>query len=298
VEQPLRRRLLDEVVAPYCEEKLQRGLMDWNDIAVAAGRVTDVPPWDVIIVDEAQDFSANQIRTVLAHLADPFSMTFVMDAMQRIYPRFFTWAEVGITKFTNRYTLSRNHRNTRQIAAFARPIIEGLAIDDDGALPDFDACETDGPRPVVVVGKYSNQIDFVLDRLRSIVDFGGESVAFLQPRAGGWFGYLRGRLHGAGLQWTELTRASVWPTGPEAVALSTMHSAKGLEFDHVVMPGLNDQVTPHGAGEEDGQVDALRRLIAMGLGRARKSIMIGYKPEDPSVVLSLLKPDTYELVIV
>jgi superfamily I DNA/RNA helicase len=296
VEQPLRRRLLEEVVAPYTEAKRRSGALDWNDIAVAAGQVYDVPPWDVVIVDEAQDFSANQVRAVLAHLADPFSMTFVMDAMQRIYPRFFTWTEAGVDKWASRHTLTRNHRNTKQIAAFARPIVEGLTPEDDGTLPDFDQCETDGPLPLAVAGRYSDQVDYILARLEKTVDFASESVVFLQPRAGGWFDYLRKRLRAAGLPWTELTRASTWPAGPEAIALCTMHSAKGLEFDHVIMPGLNAQVTPHGTEEGDAQFDALRRLIAMGLGRARRSVIIGYKPDDPSTVLSLLKPDTFELV--
>jgi superfamily I DNA/RNA helicase len=296
MEQALRRQLLDDAVFPYTEAKEHRGVMDWNDVAVAAAHVNDVPPWDVVIIDEAQDFSANQVRAVAAHLADPFSMTFVMDAMQRIYPRYFTWAEAGITKFAKVHTLTRNHRNTKQIAAFARPIIEGLTVEDDGALPDFDACVLDGPLPTVVVGKYSDQINFILDRLLRTVPFGDESVVFLQPKGGAWFSYLRDRLRAAGLPFTELTRASVWPTGPEAIALCTIHSAKGLEFDHVIMPGLNEQVTPHGTGEGDTQFDALRRLIAMAVGRARKSIIIGYKPGDPSAVLSLLKPGTYELV--
>lgn len=296
VDQALRRRLLDEAVAPYAAAKRAKGIMDWNDIAVAAGAVDDVPPWDVIIIDEAQDFSANQVRAVLRHLNDPYSLTFVMDAAQRIYPRYFTWKEAGVPPFTKVYSLKKNHRNTKQIAAFARPLVEGLPIDDDGALPDFDACETAGPLPVVVSGKYSSQIDFILARLLHSVDLTQESVVFLQPRGGRWFDYLRSRLRAAGVPWCELTRASTWPTGPEQVALCTIHSAKGLEFDHVVMPGLNSEVTPHGTDDGDAQLDRLRRLIAMGVGRARKSVIIGYKPDDPSTVLGLLKPDTYELV--
>jgi superfamily I DNA/RNA helicase len=295
VEQALRRRLIDEAVMPFIEAKNALGVMDWNDIAVAAGRVGDVPPWDVVIIDEAQDFSANQVRAVLAHLAAPFSVTFVMDAMQRIYPRFFTWAEAGVGKFAKIHTLTHNYRNTKQIAAFARPILEGLTVEDDGAMPDFQACEVDGPLPVVVGGRYSDQVDYALKRLLRTVDFGNESVVFLQPMGGGWFNYLRQALRAAGLPWTELTRASTWPTGPEAIALSTMHSAKGLEFDHVVMPGLNNQVTP--TNEGDAQFDALRRLIAMGVGRARKSVIIGFKPDDPSAVLRTLQAGTYELVM-
>jgi superfamily I DNA/RNA helicase len=266
--------------------------MDWNDIAVAAGRVDDVPPWDVVIVDEAQDFSANQVRAMLRHLGNPFSATFVMDAAQRIYPRYFTWKEAGVEPFTKIHSLKRNYRNTKQIAAFARPLVEGLPLDDDGALPDFSACDSDGPLPVVVSGKYSRQVDYILNT----VDLTADSVVFLQPRGNRWFDYLRSRLRAAGIPWTELTRASTWPTGPEQIALCTIHSAKGLEFDHVVMPGLNHEVTPHGNDDGDVQLDRLRRLIAMGVGRARKSLIIGYKPDDPSTVLSLLKPETYEMV--
>ena len=55
VEAALRRRLLDEVIDPYLDEKDSRGFMDWNDLAIEA---IDEPgfEYDVIIVDEAQDF--------------------------------------------------------------------------------------------------------------------------------------------------------------------------------------------------------------------------------------------------
>lgn len=292
----LRRRLLDEVIAPYTVAKRHRGVMDWNDIAVAAGDIGGEPPWDVVVIDEAQDFSANQVRTVLAHLAQDFSVTFVMDAAQRIYPRSFTWKEAGVTPFTNVHTLRRNYRNTRQIAAFARPLVEGLPLEDDGTLPDFSATESDGPLPVVAAGTYSQQIDFMIERIRGHVDLDSESVAFLQPRGGKWFSYLGAALDRANIDWVRLTRASRWPGGDEAVALCTLHSAKGLEFDHIFLPGLNQEVTPHGAEEGDAQLDALRRLVAMGVGRARATVTLGYKPTEESTILGLLKPDTYEFV--
>jgi superfamily I DNA/RNA helicase len=293
---PLRRRLIDEVIAPYQAEKQRRGVMDWNDIAVAAGESAGNQPWDVVIVDEAQDFSANQVRTIGQHLAEDHSITFVMDAAQRIYPRFFAWKEAGVDLAGRVHPLKRNHRNTRQIAAFARPLVEGLPLDDDSALPDFSACDKDGPAPLLVSGTYGAQITYMLDHLVATVDFERESIAFLQPRGSAWFHYLRSKLDERGIVYAELTRASTWPSGPEAVAVCTIHSAKGLEFDHVVMPGLNQEVTPHGAEEGDGQLDALRRLVAMGIGRARTSLMLGFKPDDPSTIVDFLKPETYRLV--
>lgn len=291
----LRGQLLKNVIVPYQAAKEQRGVKDWNDIALEASRVDGAEPWDVVIVDEAQDFSANQVRTVLAHLAPDHSVTFVMDAAQRIYPRFFTWKEAGV-ELAKVHPLTRNYRNTRQIAAFARALLEDLPAEDDGTLPDFDACVKAGSVPIVVSGGYGAQIEFMLDELERTADFERESVAFLQPRGGAWFTHLRDRLSARGIAFRELTRESSWPTGPEAVALCTIHSAKGLEFDHVVMPGLNQEVTPHGAEDGDAQLDALRRLVAMGAGRARTSLMLGFKPSDPSTVLSFLKPATFRRV--
>ncbi|WP_185066620.1 3'-5' exonuclease [Pseudonocardia eucalypti] len=295
VETPLQCRILQEVVRPYAEEKKRNGLLDWNDVAIAAGRIGVATSWDVVIIDEAQDFSANQIRCVIKHLADPFSLTCVMDSTQRIYPRYFTWKEVGLS-LTKSHTLKRNYRNTQEIAAFARPLVEDLPPDGDGELPDFSACSARGPKPVVVAGPYSAQISYIFEQLIAKVDFTSESIAFLHPRGGNWFSYLRSTLAQNGIEFSELTRSSKWPTGTEAVALSTLHSAKGLEFDHVVLAGLNQEVTPHGEGQGDVHLDTLRRLIAMGVGRARKTVLLGFKPDDPSTVLRLLKPGTYDLV--
>ncbi len=295
VESPLKRRLLADVVEPFATLKAERGAMDWNDIAIAAGAADGISPWDVVIVDEAQDFTANQVRALLPHLAPSHSVTFVMDAAQRIYPRHFTWKEVGVN-WSKIYTLKHNYRNTEQIAAFARTLVTGVPLEDDGELPDFTACDKAGPLPTVVAGSFSAQVDYILGTLARNVDLANESVAFLHPRGGEWFSYLKKRLREAGLPFVTLTRASTWPEGTEQIALCTLHSAKGLEFDHVIIPGLNQQVTPHGDEQGDGQLDALRRLIAMGVGRAKKSVHIGFKPTDPSTILRLLQPGTYQLV--
>ncbi|MER5212392.1 3'-5' exonuclease [Streptomyces sp. NPDC002838] len=295
VERSLRKRLLEEVVTPYIAHKEKRGWRDWNDIAVEARQVESQPAWDVVIVDEAQDFSANQVRAISSHVSGDHTTTFVMDATQRIYPRFFTWSEAGI-QLTNAYVLRSNHRNTRQVAAFARGIVEGLPYEDDGTLPDFLACDREGPLPVVVDGRFNKQVEYAIQYLRTEIDLTSQSVAFLHPKGGAWFDYLRRALATEGIAWCELTRASGWPSGPESVALCTVHSAKGLEFDHVFMLGLNQQVTPHGDEEGDATLDMLRRLLAMGIGRSRQTVTLGYKADDPSTLIGLLVEGTYKEV--
>jgi len=297
VDQKMRQQILKDVILPYNSWKVGRDEMDWNDLAIELTKKNITPGYDIIIVDEAQDFSANQIRAIGNQLTEDHSLTFVLDAVQRIYPRGFTWKEAAINiKPNDIYRLKKNYRNTVEIARFALPLLKGMDIDDDGTLPDFNSCERKGPVPKVVKGKFGKQMEYVMDYIRNEVDLSQESVAFLLPKGGGWFSEIEKYLQRSRLKYLHITRESDWPEGDENIALCTLHSAKGLEFNHVIIPGLNQEVTIHGKEEGDDQLNMLRRLLAMGIGRARQSVVLGYKPEEASTLISYLNPDSYEEV--
>ena len=93
VDRPMRERLLRDVIALYEAQKREKGLVDWNDVALAAAAVPS-QRYDIVVADETQDFSSNQIRAIIAHLNDGHATTFIMDAAQRIYPQVFTPREV------------------------------------------------------------------------------------------------------------------------------------------------------------------------------------------------------------
>lgn len=296
VDKARRRALLEGPIAAYTLAKKRRCLVDWNDLALRAASSAPRHRYDIVIVDETQDFSNNQVRAVLHHLSADHSTTFILDSIQRIYPRCLDWTEVGIDARGISHRLTRNYRNTAAIARFALPLVSDLAPEDDGALPDFAACAVEGSAPVVAVGKYSAQFAFMLDRLESAADLSTETAAVLKSRGGGWFDEARKLLTSRGIAFCELTRESDWPRGNASVALCTMHSAKGLEFDHVLIPGLSQRVTPHGPEEGDSDLEQLRRMLAMAIGRARKTVMVGYKPGEESTLIRSLDPTTYERV--
>jgi superfamily I DNA/RNA helicase len=297
VDRALRERLLEEVIRPYQTAKNAAGFRDWNDLAVDLATTLRDDPYDVVIVDEGQDFSANQVRAIKNHLAQDHTVTFILDAAQRIYnARFFTWREVGIAIPSNAtFRLRQNHRNTKQIAAFARQIIEKLDVTDDGTMPDLDSCTREGPLPKLLVGTFSNQMAYAVDYIKRFVDLKLDSVAFLHPKGGGWFRHVREQLGNAGFPYVDITREADWPVGKENIALSTLHSAKGLEFDHVIMLGLNAEVVQHN-DETDGAFENVQRLFAMAVGRAKTSLIFGYKLQDAPSLLKLVKKSTYELV--
>ena len=290
-----REKLLNDVIRRYEEEKSRIGKVDWNDVAFEASRATK-QDYDVVVVDETQDFSANQVRAVISHLKTDHTTTFIIDATQRIYPQAFLWKEVGIEFRPGMvYTLGRNYRNTAEIARFAASLVQNLPKEEDGMSPDPSASQRNGPRPKVIAGRYSLQINYMLEYVQKFLD-SGDTVAILHPKGGGWFDFTREALRDRNIAFCELTREPDWPEGPEQVALSTIHSAKGLEFDHVLLPGLNQKTTPHGREDGDGELESLQRLVAMGIGRARKTVSVGYKPGEQSTIIDLLDPATYDLV--
>lgn len=293
VERPARERLLEQVVEPFQQWKADRGLVDWPDLAARLAEEQIAGPYSVVVVDETQDFSANQIRAVANQLADDFVCTFVRDNTQRIYANAFRWTEVGIEFSSRSRRLGRNYRNTKEIAAFVRPIVEGIESLEDESLPDFTGCTAEGPLPVILRGRYSAQLDWAIEYLGDRV-VSGETVAFLHPM--GWFRELRMRLDREGIMWESLTRETEWPSGEAAVGLCTMHSAKGLEFDHVLILGYNAEVVRHGDEPEDALRDAHRRLLAMAAGRAKRGLVIGYLPTDASPLVDLFVQGTFELV--
>lgn len=297
VTQATRRQLLDEVIYPHVTWKAENGIVDWADLPTLMVERTPGGRYHVVVVDEAQDFSANQVRAVIEHLADEHSLTFVADGAQRIYPPRFTWAEVGLDVGpTNSRQLTANFRNTRQIAEFAASLLTDVEHTDDAALPDFSQCTSEGPVPLLVTGRFAGQVDHLIEFIKSLDPADEESVALLHPKGGKWLDYLRGRLETAGVAYVELSQRSEWPPGPEQVALSTMHSVKGLEFDHVAVVGLNAPTMSHGNTQGHSQLEADLRLLAMAAGRARRTLRITYKGDEASDLVGYIDPGTYERI--
>ena len=91
----------------------------------------------------------------------------------------------------------------------------------------------------------------------------------------------------------------------DAVILITMHSCKGLEFPHVYVVGIEDNLLPHSRSKVEGTLDEERRLFYVAMTRAMQTLTLSYclgrkkygqlLPCHPSPFLKELPPELVEM---
>lgn len=77
------------------------------------------------------------------------------------------------------------------------------------------------------------------------------------------------------------------------VRILTYHGSKGLEFDYVILPDLNEGIVPHKKAVSEKQIEEERRMFYVAMTRAREKLYLYYTAgtkEEPELASRFLKP--------
>lgn len=228
-----------------------------------------------LIIDEFQDINETQYE-IIRRLHHPGSyLTIVGDDAQNIY----TWRGSCVDyildfhrKFRNvkDFQLSINYRSTEAIVAVANSIMRHIPT-----LPHKErmtATTIGGEKPEVrYFYRSMDERNFIHYKILEIWQADPTATIAILSKFNSVLYSYEETLVKENIPVTLLSEES--PREPHVV-LCTLHSAKGLEWDHVFFVRLNDDVFPQKKDEES--ILQERRLFYVGVTRARKTLTLSY----------------------
>ena len=205
------------------------------------------PPFDFVVVDEAQDIGVAHLR-FLAALGGhrPDALFFAGDLGQRIFQQPFSWLALGVDIRGRSRTLKVNYRTSHQIRMQADRLLGQELYDADGNMEarDHTVSVFNGPTPeILVLGTQEEEIFRVAEWISEKAKEG------LAPREFGVFvrsseelDRASAAMKQAGLPFKVLDENVEITSGHASIG--TMHLAKGLEFRAVVVMACDDEIIP------------------------------------------------------
>ena len=227
-----------------------RGLMTQADMysrLAAHLATTRKPPYDFVVVDEAQDVSVPQLRFLAAlGMARPDALFFAGDLGQRIFQLPFSWKSLGVDIRGRSGTLRINYRTSHQIRAQADRLLGKQVADVDGNIDDRSGTISvyNGPPPLVKVaddaeGECAIVRQWIVERTSGGVK-PDELAVFVRSPAQAE--RARAAVEASGVPFAVLDERMETSRG--RVSIGTMHLSKGLEFRAVVVMACDDEVIP------------------------------------------------------
>lgn len=275
--------------------------------AEKAARLPESRQYDVVLVDEAQDFDHAGLDLAYSMLKPPrrelgvsgqglksyHAGHFVMalDSAQNVYRRSMTWNPPGVTGRGRTTVFRRNYRNTREILWFAWTFLEGTAgwslktpdTDDLWRKISPEAAPRSGPMPKVLdCQDVRGEARVIAAEVERLMDAGvGVGEIAVMYGHHDLEGQLRQEFSRLGLPYFHIQqkdKRGYKRNRDKAVAVrdkvrvSTLQGLKGLEFSRVLIGGVNQAFVYDVPEEEQGA--AVKQLLYVAMTRAMDELVI------------------------
>ena len=300
------RRQVWQAVEEFSSLRRQNGRTTYAQIAADAADVMTgdkAPPgcrYDHVVVDEGQDLHPAHWRLLRAAVEPgPNDIFLCEDGHQRLYGQKVVLSHLGIETRGRSRCLTLNYRTTRQILAASLAVLQDAPVEDlegqsestQGYRSALSGCDPE------LYGHPDREAE--LKAAADVVRRWVESAETPQP---GTIAVLTrrkrdadnaARLLGAAGLAAGLSGASGREDRP--VLVSTMHSAKGAEYQHVLVLHADDDTIPErmavDAADADERDDVLLRerlLLYVACSRARDDLVVTWSGKPSRFLAGLV----------
>jgi hypothetical protein len=266
--------IFEEYRAQLASRKLKEVDDAYRDAAelLSKGSARDQFGFSAIVVDETQDFGPQALRLLRAMIPQGANdLFFVGDGHQRIYNRHrAAMGRCGIEIRGRSKKLYLNYRTTEEIRRRAVALLEGVEADDLDEGPDDNLKYKSLSHGVPAIVANEQSPEAALTRAVGVArDWAGSSsqptttcvvAPTLHLRDAAEQAFRR-----AGMATDVIEANKKDSADPAAVRFSTMHRAKGLEFDQVLVLAPEKYLGP-----PDETADE-RRLLYVAMTRAKRA---------------------------
>ena len=278
------KKVMWQLYEKVYEDQMERGVILYDDFPNIAmtGRVE--PFFDAIIIDEAQDLS-KACLTYLSRLVkeETQSIMILADAAQSIYTNGITWKDAGFAVHGSRsIELKQNYRNPVSVYKVASCII-GKVHDSEDFVNDGAECarrqNTAENEKVTIIhcGTQEKEREVLLKCLKYLRTTHPDCSVGILVKTNEQRKYFSSFLAAKEIRHVIINPKDGLGKGrlkiTSDIYMVTIHSAKGLEFDYVVILDVNESNFVS-AGEDFELNDQIRKLLYTSLTRARKNAYI------------------------
>jgi len=243
---------------------------------------------DRLFVDEVQDLAPVELMTL--NLLSRKGLVLAGDEQQAIYQAGMSFRRLGIEVVGHSTALTTNYRNTRQIATFAR-IFQAVRLADGGDLqiPEEDAYR-EGPTPELWTHKQPEDGEKALVKrvefFINVLGYDPENITVLAP-FDKQVEEISGLLMEAGYPTQDIRKKEFDFKSTRGVRVSTLHSAKGVEFPvvmlHIPVLAKPKSMAPKAVMEHNFN------LVYVALTRAMDNLQLFLPNDSDDEVINLLK---------
>lgn len=281
------KKLAWGIYAFYMDKARNQRFQDWPDLYMAlndnVNRIPEDKKIDYVLIDEAQDMTVGKLKVLKALTRK--SLTIAADVAQKIYKTSFTWKEVGID-ITGRSSkaLSKSFRSTKQIVELAEDLMK-INRNKEGAAEDYTAAvlpEKEGEKPRLIrCSSYFEENEYLIALLKQY-SIKGEVIGII-CRTDNEIDEVKHLLYKNGFQYEVIDKKkreeAKWSLLKPGIKIVKAHSSKGLEFERVIIPYLDDSIYPFKTFKvDDEQLDEYlkteRSVLYVAMTRARSTLVM------------------------